>query len=288
MKRCLACGARFESDGWTCPECGRAPALLGGVPTFAHEAAASDASFDPTGFAGLAEREAGNFWFRARSDLIEWAVRRYFPSARSFFEIGCGTGYVLARLREGRPDLELAGSELYAEGLAFARRRLPDVPLYQMDARRIPFSEEFDVVGAFDVIEHVDEDEQVLAEMREAARPGGGVIVTVPQHPRLWSAVDVAGRHKRRYTRSDLERKLRAGGLEPVRLTSFVTVLLPLMALSRLRDRSAVDYDPLTELRIGRTANAVLKAALDVERQAIKAGLSPPVGGSLLAVARRR
>ncbi len=288
MKRCPVCATRFEGDAWTCPACGWAPAFADGAPAFAPEAAGSDDGFDPAGFAGLAEREAGNFWFRARSDLIEWAIRRYFPSARSFLEIGCGTGYVLARLRERRPHLALAGSELYVEGLVLARRRLPGVPLYQMDARTIPFSEEFDVVGAFDVIEHVDEDEQVLAEMREAARPGGGVIVTVPQHPRLWSAVDVAGRHKRRYTRHELERKLRASGLEPVRLTSFVTVLLPLLALSRFRDRSATDYDPLTELKIGRTANAVLKAALDVERQVLKAGLSPPVGGSLLAVARRR
>ena len=68
--------------------------------------------------------------------------------------------------------------------------RVPDVQLYQLDGRRLPFEEEFDVVGAFDVLEHVDDDGLVLAQMHQATKPGGGIIVSVPQHPWLWSAVD--------------------------------------------------------------------------------------------------
>lgn len=264
---------------------GFAPIERDGFLCFAPDLATADEGFDRTAFAGLAEHEERNFWFRGRSALIEWALARYFPEAGSLLEVGCGTGYVLSRLRERRPDLRLTGSEIYLEGLAFARGRLPGVELFQMDARQIPFADEFDVVGAFDVIEHVDEDEQVLAQMRDAARQG--VLVTVPQHPRLWSAVDEPGKHRRRYTRRELVRKLRAAGLEPLRVTSFVTLLLPLMALSRVRDRGAEEYDPLTELRIGRSANAVLGAALTAERAAIRAGVSLPAGGSLLAVARR-
>lgn len=242
--------------------------------------------FDRHGYAELAAREAGNFWFRGRNALIEWALRRYFPDARSLLEVGCGTGFVLAHLRERRPELRLVGSDLYGEGLEFARERLPGVELVQLDARDLPFRDEFDVVGAFDVIEHVDEDVDVLRELRVATRDG--VMITVPQHPRLWSAVDDAGRHKRRYTRRELVGKLRAAGLEPVRVTSFVTLLLPLLALSRLRDRSAADYDPAKELRIPRAANFAFERALDLERLAIRAGASLPAGGSLLAVARRR
>ena len=62
--------------------------------------------------------------------------------------------------------------------------------LIQMDARSIPYTDEFDVVGAFDVLEHVEQDAEALSAMYRACRTGGGILITVPQHKFLWSAVD--------------------------------------------------------------------------------------------------
>ena len=93
------------------------------------------------------------------------------------------------------------------------------------------------MVGAFDVIEHISEDEEALAQLRRAVRPGGGVLVTVPQHPRLWSPADDYGEHKRRYRRRELVEKVSAAGLEIERITSFVSLLLPAMIASRFLDR---------------------------------------------------
>jgi len=131
-------------------------------------------------FERLAEHEATSFWFRARNDLIAWAVRRYYPDAHSFLEVGCGTGYVLAGLRQRSPGLRLAGGDPFAAGLEIARRRLPDVDLFQLDGRRLPWEDEFDVVGAFDMLEHVEEDQQVLAELIRVVKPGGGALISVP------------------------------------------------------------------------------------------------------------
>ena len=130
------------------------------------------------------------FGFRARNELIQWALGKYFPDAKSFFEVGCGTGFVLEGIRERFPGTRLVGSEIFLDGLAFAKARLPGVEFYQMDARSIPFEGEFDVVGAFDVLEHLVEDNRALAQMFNAARPGGGLLVTVPQQRYLWSASD--------------------------------------------------------------------------------------------------
>src|SRR5206468_5413701 len=159
----------------------------------------ADAGFKPEYFARLAEIEESHFWFRVRNDLIQWALRNYFPDAKSFFEIGCGTGFVLAGIHEKFPRIRLAGSEIFADGLTIAKARLPNVELYQMDARRISFDHEFDVVGAFDVLEHVIEDENVLAQMFNVARLRGGFLVTVPQHRFLWSGSDRDAMHQRRY-----------------------------------------------------------------------------------------
>ena len=132
--------------------------------------------FEADYFGVLAGLEANHFWFRSRNQLIGWAIRRYFPRATKLLEIGCGTGFVLASLQQNFPDLKLAGSEIFLEGLSFARQRVPTADLMQMDATRIPFEAEFDVVGAFDVIEHIAADTQVLQQMHQAIRPGGGIV----------------------------------------------------------------------------------------------------------------
>ena len=245
------------------------------------------AAFPEESFAQLPEQEGRSFWFRSRNELIVWALRTYFPQARTFFELGCGTGVVLAATAQRCPGLAISGGELYEAGLEVARRRLPDVQLHRLDGRRLPFAEEFDVVGCFDVLEHVDEDEQVLAQLRQATKPGGGVLLSVPQHPRLWSAVDEFSRHRRRYTSRDLEAKVERAGFRVVRRTSFVSLLLPVVWLSRVRDRRTTDYDPATEYRLPRLVDALFGGVMAIERRLIASGLSFPAGSSLLVVARR-
>jgi len=221
--------------------------------------------------------------------LILWALQRYFPDTNNFLEIGCGTGFVLSGIRKTLPQLTLAGSEVFIAGLSIAAQRLPGVELFQMDARRIPFRDEFDVIGAFDVLEHISEDEEVLSEMYKATRNQGGILLTVPQHPFLWSQVDDYARHVRRYKAQELRDKVRRAGFDVTRITSFVSFLLPLMAISRLKQRVCDDqFDPAAELTTSPLTNTILEKVLDCERALIRTGLSLPAGGSLLVVAHRR
>jgi len=285
---CLRCRTTFGGAGWHCPQCGAEPERIDGFPAFAPGLARGAAGFDPAHFSELARLEAGNFWFRARNSLIVWALARYFPDARSLLEVGCGTGFVLAGVAGARPALRLTGSEVATEGLGFAAQRVPSAELVQMDARHIPFREEFDVAGAFDVIEHVEDDAAVLRELHAALAAGGGLMLTVPQHPALWSQYDTHAGHVRRYRRSELRAKVKAAGLDIVRMTSFVSMLLPLMYLSRLAQRAPnARYDPLAELRIAPWLNRGLEAVLATERALIRAGVSFPAGGSLLLIARK-
>ncbi|MDH3287350.1 MAG: methyltransferase domain-containing protein [Betaproteobacteria bacterium] len=286
MKRCLACGVTFPDEPWHCPRCGHEPVRLGSFTAFAPALADTPGGYEPGHFAKLYQLEASHFWFRARNGLIQWALRRHFPNARSLCEIGCGTGFVLSGLQEAAPQLRLAASEIFAEGLPFAQSRVPGARLFQMDARSIPFEDEFDVIGAFDVIEHVEEDTDVLCQMHRALKPGGGLLLTVPQHPWLWSAADEVAHHVRRYTASDLRQKVLDAGFRIARVTSFVSLLLPLMLLSR-RARPGKNPDPYDELRIGPVSNALLSAVMTVERALIRMGVSFPAGGSLLLAARR-
>ncbi|MFY9577885.1 MAG: class I SAM-dependent methyltransferase [Gaiellaceae bacterium] len=217
-----------------------------------------------------------------------WALREYFPNASSLLEVGCGTGFVLAALNTRCPGLRVAGGELSPAAIEIARSRVPEVPVFQLDARRLPFESEFDVVAAFDVLEHIEDDEGVLAQMARATTAQGGVLVAVPQHPWLWGAVDDFSGHVRRYTRRELARKVERAGLQVVRVTSFVSLLLPVVAVSRLaRKGSAEAYDPRVEFAMPRGVDRVFERLMWLERKLIERRVGFPVGSSLLAVATR-
>jgi SAM-dependent methyltransferase len=286
LNRCTACGAPAAAH--TCPACGFAPPEIDGFRCHAPALANGGAGYDAAHYHVLAELEAGNFWFRARNQLIVAALRKHAGNMRRLLEIGCGTGFVLRGIREAFPDTECTGSEVFVEGLRHAAPRLPGVRLVQMDAREIPATGSFDAIGAFDVIEHIDDDRRVLAEIHRALAPGGTMVLTVPQHAWLWSAQDEIAHHVRRYSRRELVGKVRAAGFEVVQATSFVTLLLPLMMLSRLRRTDPrAPVDPFREFRIPKWMNALLLLCMQADLAAIRLGLSLPVGGSLLVVARK-
>jgi SAM-dependent methyltransferase len=244
---------------------------------------------EPDAHHRLDRLQDSSFWFRVRNRLVVDLVRRYFPVAERVLEIGCGTGYVLWALQSALPQSRLSGSEIYVNGLSYAANRVgPQVSLFQMDARDIPYVAEFDLICAFDVIEHVEEDERVLEELRRALRPGGGVLLSVPQHPFLWSRADEVSFHKRRYRPGELESKCRKAGLEVIRSTSFVTSLLPLMLLQRLVRTRRKSYDADAELALPRGLDKAFEFVLELERKALLAGLSPPLGGSRFVAARCR
>ncbi len=253
---------------------------------FAPELATEYEGYEPAHFAELASLEAQNFWFRARNQLILWALKTYFPNAQNFLEVGCGTGFVLSAIETHCPHLKTFGSEIFSSGLSIASQRLTRTQLLQMDARQIPFANEFDVIGAFDVLEHIEQDAIVLSQMRQAMRPSGGLILTVPQHPWLWSPADEFAHHVRRYRSEELRVKVEQAGFQVLRMTSFVSALLPLMLLSRLRQRqSHAQYNIMAELRIKGWVNTLLEKLLTWERGLIRLGLSFPLGGSLLIIA---
>lgn len=126
MRVCVRCAGPVRPGSWICPSCSFAP----------EEREFLVFATDPRGEAlsasslrDVAEVEGSSFWFRSRERLISWALGRYFPGPRSFLDVGCGTGAVLAWLRASTPGLDVVGADLAIEGLPAARERLPGVPL---------------------------------------------------------------------------------------------------------------------------------------------------------------
>lgn len=288
MKYCPQCNEEFIAKNWECPACGFNPPLSRGFPALAPELAEEGGGFQPEAFTELSALEAENFWFRARNKLIVWALQRHFLLMKRYLEIGCGTGFVLSAVKTAYPQVDLTGSEVFSTGLQYAANRVHGTELLQMDARAIPYRSEFDVIGAFDVLEHIEEDKTVLSEMFRAVKPGGGIAITVPQHPSLWSYQDEHACHVRRYRRGELRRKVENAGFEVQLETSFVSFLLPAMYFSRLTKKTvSEDADATAELRLPLLINTLFESVMSLERLLIRVGLRFPVGGSLLLIARK-
>lgn len=280
---------RHENGAFVCGGCGQAAPKQDGYTSLVN-GPGDGIHFEKENFHLLFQHEDNHFWFRSRNRIIAWAAKRYFSRATSFFELGCGTGYVLGEIGRSFPGMRLYGGDVHPEALPYAARRAPKASFFLIDGRTLPFENEFDVIGAFDVIEHIEDDERVLRQMHDAARPGGGVILTVPQHPFLWSRFDVFAGHRRRYTSGELKDKLERAGFQVVLVRSFVSLLFPALLLNRSRSRSGElrGDEGLTGLRIGKAANAAAEAALSFERFLISLGVAFPFGGSLLAVAVKK
>lgn len=285
----LPAGGLWVGEALRCTPCGWKPPRQDGYALLAPELAIHGSDYDPAGFAALAAAEHWHFWFAPRARLLTGLIRKHFPEAKSFLEVGCGTGYVTGVISRDRAWERLAGAEVSADGLAHAARLLPpQVELMQMDARERLFSNAYDVIGCFDVVEHIAEDQTVLEAFREALTPGGGLVLSVPQHMWLWSQADDHAQHKRRYGRDELEGRCRAAGLEVLASMSYSSTILPLMLASRLIPRRGMNQGGAAdELKPPRWLNATLRTLLEAEVSLSLAGLHLPVGGSRVVVARK-
>jgi len=242
--------------------------------------------FPEEAFDYLAFAESGHWWFLSRNQIITWILKDKARGLVDFLEVGCGTGFVISGIAKAFPALKLEASEYFEDGLIYARQRLPQCRFRQLDAIAMAEENTYDCIGSFDVIEHIDADETVLSNFHRGLRAGGFLLLTVPQHPWLWSGADDFAHHVRRYTVQELRRKVLHAGFRIEYCTSFVSLLLPLMALQRLSSRNQ-NYNPDDEFKISPLLNAALYLVMQLELALLRLGLRFPAGGSLLLLARK-
>ncbi len=284
---CSSCKTIYAFDRQCCDNCGFITKSDNQITADSPTMENACGGFKSEYFAKLYKLESAHFWFRARNALIIWALKKYSPNIQSFLEIGCGTGYVLSGIAAAFPQAKINGSDIFLEGLFFASERVKDANFMQLDATNMPFLNEFDVVGAFDVIEHIDQDEAALAGIYKALKVGGYMMLTVPQHPSLWSSADDYWCHVRRYTSDEAHEKVKRAGFDIVKTTSFVSLLLPVMLVLRFSSRNKSDFNGFDELSIHPVINKIMVYVMRCERILIKVGLPFPIGGSRFIIARK-
>ncbi|MBG0813545.1 bifunctional 2-polyprenyl-6-hydroxyphenol methylase/3-demethylubiquinol 3-O-methyltransferase UbiG [Planomonospora sp. ID82291] len=200
--------------------------------------------------------EERHWWYRERRAVLARQLRRIGRPGRALDLGAAGGGNTGVLVERGWDALAVDYSEA---GVEIARAR--GLNAVRADARDLPIgSRTCDLVVAFDVLEHIDEDHLAACEIARVLRPGGTALISVPCDMALWSAHDEASGHFRRYGRRDLTGLIEKAGLAVDDLRSWNVLLRPVVALRR---RTSTGGDVVDSPAL---VNAALTAVIRAER----------------------
>ncbi|MBQ0720517.1 MAG: class I SAM-dependent methyltransferase [Gammaproteobacteria bacterium] len=241
---------------------------------------------NPDAYLEMADTEARHWWFTGRRAILAHLIDTFdLPPNARILEIGSGTGGNLQML-------STFGQVSALEMDATAREIAMNKTGRCFDIRPgfcptdIPFvGEKFDLICLFDVLEHIDEDVETLIAVKALLAEGGRVLVTVPAYRWLWSAHDVFLHHKRRYSKAEFNQKIFTSGLHPVKISHFNTILFPLAAIVRMKDKlfgnSLASGSSIPPAPINRLFTAIFRG-----ERLLLSKINLPFGVSLLGVLR--
>ncbi|HUR11036.1 MAG TPA: methyltransferase domain-containing protein [Flavitalea sp.] len=253
---------------------------------------------DKNYFSKYYELERNHWWFTVREKIITDAIRKRIrlPKIPSILNAGVATGRSTELLQQFGT---VTSVEQDADTCAFLEEQL-QIPVTCASVTDLPFFDDsFDMVCAFDVIEHVQEDASAIRQLRRVLRKDGRLILTVPAYNFLWSTHDNVNHHFRRYTADRIEKLLKKEGLSVEYLTYFNTFLFIPIASYRLATRrgkkinspesasqKTIQSDFERPVSKNRFLNRLFEIIFSAERKLLKS-VKMPFGVSMLVIAHK-
>ena len=230
--------------------------------------------------------EQSHWWYIGRrriiANFVEEICRHVTDRRPKILDVGCGTGANLLLLSK-YGDAE--GVDVSEDALAFCRERgLENLKLGA--GEDLPYEDgTFDLVTAFDVVEHMDDDLAGLKEMRRVLRPGGRVLLFVPTFMFLWGLQDDVSHHRRRYRLAELESVLKKAGFQIERSTyANITFFLPILMMRKIMRLTGIKTDSENTINVS-ALNGVFGRIFGAESWILR-HMNLPFGVSGLCVAK--
>lgn len=227
---------------------------------------------------------ADHFWFQWRLRALERLLGRQCLEPPAL-EVGCGHGVPRSQL-EAAYDCPIDACDINLTALKLAPAGRGGLYFYDVHCRRDEWHEHYGTIVLLDTLEHVDDPVRFLESLAWHLKPGGWLAINVPAIQLLYSRYDDVQGHKKRYSRKLLRKELEAAGFSLVRSAYWGGLLVPVAAARKVMLRfippeRAVDcgFRPNSQL-----ADRFLRGLMMVE---LGIGLSPPLGTSLLGLARK-
>ncbi len=201
------------------------------------------------------------WWYRARSELLQAALAGYLGTPDRVLDVGSADGPSVAWMRGNHRrftmDVDPRGLKP-GEGVCGS-------------ALALPFgAETFDVVSAFDVLEHCDPEGRAVAELARILVPGGRLLMSVPAYQWAWTDHDVRAGHYRRYTRPRLLAAVEKGGFVVARATYGFSAVFPFFVAERVLRRMRPSKDETQRLtQVPPVLDRVLMGLSGLERRVL-------------------
>ncbi len=250
-----------------------------------------DVDYPEAGLDALGLEGGTGYWFDHRAQAVAAALARTTQS-RSIWDVGAGTGSMAGRL--ARAGYEVVTIEPLADGArAIKRQAVATVICSSLGQLSFPDAS-LPVVGLFDVVEHIEQPTELLAEVHRVLEPGGIVVLTVPAFPALWSDEDDVAGHWRRYRRSELDGFMTSIGFVTSQTEYlFATLVAPVAILRALPYKLGRRLSPEAalatasdQLAPGPFVDRSIRKLLHLE-STIAARTRLPLGTSIMGLYRR-
>ncbi len=253
----------------------------------------SPVSYPEIGNQNTVQFENMSFWYKHRNECIVEAINNYPPIENTILEIGGGNGFVSSELEKNKYSVIMLEPDTAGIRNAQTRNIKYLINSSYDDARFI--EESISSIGLFDVLEHIENDTEFLGSVFRNLKPGGRLYITVPSYNFLFSEEDVHDRHFRRYTLTELRKKLVASNFDVEYATYFFSLLpLPIFLFRTLptligikRAESIDIYAKEHKVHSG-LFEKVLNFIWKWERDALRRKKKIFFGGSILIVAKKR
>ena len=264
------------------------PVIINGIPCYSPQVDSQHNDYPESGLKKLYELESKHFWFISRYEFIIKTITKRTNSNCRFIEIGAGTGNVSRKLMD--KGFKPAVGEIHLSGLQYAKS-YGITECYQFDLYNTPFSDCYDAIGLFDVLEHLDKPEKALSNINSMLRDNGLLYITVPAHMWLWNKYDRLAGHKIRYTKPSLIQVAQQANFDIIECRYFFIFITPLLWLrSKLhpdKHLEATIQEEDSEIHVNTMINKTLLAICRLENL-INHLLPNIFGGSLILVVRKR